>query len=79
MTKPITPEEIQEQEELEALDHELDEGDYGFIFSANGELKHMFAPDEFDLDPPKVVKKILKLLGIKDINCIPFDEDQTLH
>jgi len=79
MTKPITPEEIQEQEELEALDHEIEDGDYGFIISADGELKHMFTPDEFDLDPPKVVKKILKLLGINDINAVAFDQDQTLH
>jgi hypothetical protein len=76
MTKQIQELE-QDQEEIE-LD-EIGKEDYGFIIGPDGELKHMFAPDEFDLDPPKVVKKILKLLGIADINCIPFDEDQTLH
>jgi hypothetical protein len=65
--------------ELELDEADLDASDYGFIFSADGELKHMFAPDEFELDPPKVIKKILKLLGIDDINNIPFDQDQTLH
>jgi hypothetical protein len=65
--------------ELELDEEDLDASDYGFIFSADGELKHMFAPDEFELDPPKVIKKILKLLGIDDINNIPFDQDQTLH
>ena len=58
-------------DELEGID------DYGFIIGPNGELKHMFAPDEFDLDPPAVVRKILKLFGIKDINA-GWDQD-TLH
>jgi hypothetical protein len=54
--------------------------DYGFVFGVDGELKHMFTPDAFVLDPPPVVKKILKLLGIKDINALPGPEDSdTIH
>ena len=54
--------------------------DYGFIFGADGELKHLFTPEAFYLDPPPVVKKILKLLGIKDINAVSIDDgNDTLH
>jgi hypothetical protein len=69
-----------EEEELEVEQLEVDSEDYGFIFSANGELKHLFTPDEFYLDPPPLVKKILKLLGIKDINTVAIDDhSDTLH
>lgn len=27
----------------------LDDGDYGFIISADGELKHLFTPEDFAL------------------------------
>jgi hypothetical protein len=39
----------------------------------------MFTPADFHLDPPPIVKKILKLLGIKDINMLDFDGDGTIH
>jgi hypothetical protein len=39
----------------------------------------MFTPNEFNLNPPPVVKKILKVLGIKDINMLDFDTDGTIH
>jgi hypothetical protein len=76
MTKQIQELE-QDQEEIE-LD-EIGKEDYGFIIGPDGELKHLFTPDEFLLDPPPVVKKILKLLGIKDINMLDFDGDGTVH
>ena len=68
-------------EEFEILEETgLDDGDYGFIIGANGELKHMFTPDDFLLDPPPVVKKILKLFGISNINQIPMDHSSdTIH
>ena len=78
MTKP-THEQNLEQEDLEALDDEIGDDDYGFILGPDGELKHLFTPDDFYLDPPPVVKKILKLLGIKDINAVNFDGDDTIH
>jgi|Laugrefabdmm15dn_1035133.scaffolds.fasta_scaffold65855_2 hypothetical protein len=69
-----------EEEELVVEEMELDSQDYGFIISADGELKHLFTPDEFYLDPPPLVKKILKLLGIKDINTVATDDcSDTLH
>jgi hypothetical protein len=76
MTKQIQELE-QDQEEIE-LD-EIGKEDYGFIIGPDGELKHLFTPDEFLLDPPPVVKKILKLLGIADINSLDFDGNDTVH
>lgn len=76
MTKQIQHE--LEQEDLEALE-EIGDEDYGFIIGPDGELKHLFTPDEFLLDPPPVVKKILELLGIKDVNALDFDGNDTIH
>jgi hypothetical protein len=71
------------------IELEVDEGelvdidgteDYGFVFDADGELKHMFTPEGFMLEPPPVVRKILKILGIKDLNMLPTQgESDTLH
>lgn len=80
MTKQIQNEDLQqEQDDLEALEEVADENDYGFIIGPDGELKHMFTPADFHLDPPPIVKKILKLLGIKDINMLDFDGEGTIH
>lgn len=57
----------------------LDDGDYGFIISADGELKHLFTPEEFALYPPKTVQKILKIFGIKDINQVGFSDNDDLN
>ncbi len=78
MTNKIQKDQVQE-EELDTLEDLADENDYGFVIGPDGELKHMFTPNEFHLDPPPVVKKILKLLGIKDINMLDFDTDGTIH
>ena len=71
------PQETQEETEQELdLEEELgidSDTDYGFVIGADGELKHLFTPDQFYLDPPPVVRKILKLLGIKDINLVATD------
>ena len=71
-------EEIQEENEAPE-DLGLDEGDYCFVIGADGELKHLFTPQDFALDPPKTVQRILKIFGIKDINQIGTDGDETLH
>jgi hypothetical protein len=76
MTKYI---QEQDQEDIEAIDADIGDEDYGFIIGPDGELKHLFTPNDFELDPPPVVKKILKLLGIDDINSVGFDGDDTLH
>jgi hypothetical protein len=76
----VVPEVELEEEELLVEQLEVDSQDYGFIFSADGELKHLFTPDDFYLDPPPLIKKILKLLGIKDINTVAIDDaSDTLH
>ena len=79
MTNKIQKDQEVEVEEIEALEDIADENDYGFIIGPDGELKHMFTPNEFNLNPPPVVKKILKVLGIKDINMLDFDTDGTIH
>ena len=71
------PQETQEEVEQELdLEEELgidSDTDYGFVIGADGALQHLFTPDQFYLDPPPVVRKILKLLGIKDINLVATD------
>jgi len=62
--------------ELEDEDLDFDDGDFGFIISSEGELKHMMLPEDLMEDPPAEVKKILKIFGIKNIHT--FD-DRTLH
>lgn len=65
------------QDDLDDLDdYEFDDGDYGFIIGPDGELKSMMIPEDLMEDPPTVIKKILKLLKVKDIHQI---EDRTLH
>jgi hypothetical protein len=80
----ISQEAQEEQEQELSLEEELGidgENDYGFVIGADGELKHLFTPDQFYLDPPPVVRKILKLLGIKDINLVATDSapSDSLH
>ena len=71
--------EVENTEDDDYLDIDASE-DYGFVFTADGELKHMFTPDAFELNPPPIVRKILKLLGIKDLNSLPGgNENDTLH
>jgi hypothetical protein len=77
MANKATEQHVEQEDELE-IDDEYEDGDYGFILGADGELKSMFAPDEFFLEPPAKVKRILKILGIKDINTA-WDGDETIH
>ena len=72
------PKAEQQDQDLEIEEvGDFEEGDYGFIVSPTGELKHVYLPEDFMLDPPKEVEKILKIFGIKDINqATPTD---TLH
>jgi hypothetical protein len=77
MANKATEQHVEHEDELD-IDDEYDDGDYGFILGADGELKSMFAPEEFFLDPPPKVKRILKILGIKDINTA-WDGDETIH
>lgn len=55
---------------------ELEEGDYEFVIRADGELKSIMIPEDLMDDPPKSVKKILKIFGITDIHLL---NNSTLH
>jgi hypothetical protein len=77
MANKATEQHVEQEDELE-IDDEYEDGDYGFILGADGELKSMFAPEEFFLEPPAKVKRILKILGIKDINTA-WGGDETIH
>ena len=57
-------------------DGEFVEGDYGFIIGPDGELKSMMFPEDLMEDPPKAIRKILKIFGIRDIHTL---SSQTLH
>jgi hypothetical protein len=61
-------------EEIE--DDEYDPSDYGFIISADGELKSLMYPEELLGDPPEEIQLILKLFGITDIKEL---EQRTVH
>ena len=63
-----------EVEETEDVDYEDD--DFGFIISANGELKSVMLPENLMDDPPLEVLMILKLFGITDLNEV---DSKTLH
>jgi hypothetical protein len=76
MTKQTQELSDQEQDDLS---EDLASDDYGFIIGSDGTLKHIFTPDDFYLDPPANVKRILKILGIKDINSLAIEGDDTLH
>ena len=63
-------------EEEDFSDEEFEKGDYGFIIDPEGNLKSMMFPEDLMEDPPKTIKKILKIFGIIDIHSIT---DSTLH
>ena len=63
-------------EEEDFSDEEFEEGDYGFIIDPNGNLKGIIYPEDLMEDPPKSIKKILKIFGITDIHLL---SEKTLH
>lgn len=70
-----------EKEELleESVDDEFeeyDERDFGFIISPEGDLKSIMFSENLMEDPPKEIKKILKIFGIKDLHDLA---PKTLH
>lgn len=69
----------EDQDNLEEFDDEEDDyedGDFGFIIAADGTLKSLMIPEFLMDDPPREVKKILKIFGIKDVHQL---EPRTLH
>jgi|TARA_R110000772_G_scaffold6422_1_gene22390 hypothetical protein len=75
MSKPIADdfEVIEAQEE-----QDIGAEDYGFVFDSDGNLKYAFVPEAiFDNNPPKIIKQIMKLLDVTDLE--QFNNDITLH
>lgn len=59
-------------------DLDIDNTDYGFIISANGELKTFFCPDSVDGYPPKEVQRIFKIFKITNLSEI-LPQSTMLH
>lgn len=71
--------EIEEYDQTDDdADLNIDNTDYGFIVSANGELKTFFCPDNMDGYPPKEVMKIFKIFNITDLDGI-LPKSTMLH
>ena len=58
-------------------DDEIGDDDYGFVFDAEGNLKFAFVPENAPFKPPKTIAKIMKILGVTDLDQL--NEDITLH
>lgn len=71
--------EIEEYDQTDDdADLNIDNTDYGFIVSADGELKTFFCPDNMDGYPPKEVMKIFKIFNITDLDGI-LPKSTMLH
>ena len=66
-----------EVDELAYEYNDIGEEDYGFVFDAEGNLKYAFIPEVLPDKPPKSIQKIMKILGVIDLQ--QFNEDLTLH
>jgi hypothetical protein len=74
MTKALD----EEQPKIEEFqENDIDVDDYGFVIGPDGELKTLFMPEDVPFVPPKNITKILKLLGINDIDNI--GGSSTIH
>jgi hypothetical protein len=69
--------ELTVEDPVQDYDEEIGEEDYGFIFDADGNLKFAFVPEFLPDKPPKNIQKIMKILGVIDLQ--QFNEDLTLH
>ena len=66
----------QNDDEVYDYDDEFGPGDFGFVIGPDGELKSMMIPEDLMEDPPKSIKRILKIFGIKDLQGVTI---KTLH
>lgn len=48
------------------FNNELSTQDYGFIMTADGDLKAVFMPRDFEFQVPEVIQKVFNLFGIED-------------
>jgi hypothetical protein len=56
---------------------DLADDDYCFIFDSEGNLKGAVLPDVLPFKAPKNIARILKLIGVRDIQDL--DKDYNLH
>ncbi len=69
--------ELTVEDAIQSYDEEIGDEDYGFIFDSEGNLKYAFIPEVLPDKPPKSIAKIMKILGVIDLQ--QFNEDLTLH
>jgi len=69
--------EVEIEDAVLEYTEEIESEDYGFIFDAEGNLKFAFVPEVLPNKPPKNIQKIMKILGVIDLQ--QFNEDLTLH
>jgi hypothetical protein len=67
---------MSESTNTEKFDLDDEDDDFGFIISADGELKSMMIPEELMDNPPPEIEKILNIFGIKNIHTL---DNRTLH
>jgi len=69
--------EIEDESDDFALD-EIEADDYGFIFDAEGNLKTVLMPEDYDEIPEKIIQ-LFKLIGVEDIEEIHARVGHVLH
>ena len=69
----LAVDELLEEEYAE----DLADDDYCFIFDSEGNLKGAVLPDVLPFKAPKNIAKILKLIGVRDIQDL--EQDYNLH
>jgi hypothetical protein len=69
--------ELEVEDAIQSYDEEIGDEDYGFIFDSEGNLKYAFIPEVLPDKPPKSIAKIMKILGVIDLQ--QFNEDLTIH
>jgi len=69
--------EVTVEDAIQSYDEEIGDEDYGFIFDSDGNLKYAFIPEVLPDKPPKSIQKIMKILGVIDLQ--QFNEDLTIH
>jgi len=69
----LAVDELLEEEYAE----DLADDDYCFIFDSEGNLKGAVLPDVLPFKAPKNIARILKLIGVRDIQDL--DKDYNLH
>ena len=67
---------MNQDEEIYEYDDEFGPEDFGFVIGPDGELKSMTIPENLMEDPPKTVRKIMKIFGIRDIQEVTIT---TIH